>query len=110
MLSFFLHLSRDLRSTLAAAPAPVISSQSQFCATVNSSELSLTDIDTSGLAPAHLLEALQRALHVLVTPEDVGERALHRVQVGQGGLLLGRHRLQSLLGTQLVALLILCQG
>lgn len=63
----------------------------------------------SGLAAAHLLEALQRALHVLITPEDVGEGALHRVQVGQGGLLLSRHRLQSLLGTQLVALFILCQ-
>lgn len=64
----------------------------------------------TGLAAHHLLEALQRALHVLITPEDIGEGALHRVQVGQSSLLLRCHRLQSLLGTQLVALLILCQG
>lgn len=65
-----------------------------------------TNLRTKG---TDLLEALQCALHVLVTSEDVGEGALHRVQVGQGGLLLRCHSLQSLLGAQLVALLILCQ-
>ena len=35
-----------------------------------------------------LLEALQDSLHVLVPPEEVGEGALHRVEVGNGLIAL----------------------
>ena len=56
---------------------------------------------------SYFLKALQSVLHSLIATKHVRERSLHRVQVCQGGFLLHRHSVQSLLGTQVVALLIL---
>lgn len=53
-----------------------------------------------------LLEALQDALHVLVSPEEVGERALHRVEVGQGLVPLHGQLSDVLLTAQALLLLL----
>lgn len=57
--------------------------------------------------PAHLAEALQDLLHLLVSPEEIGQGFLHRVQVGQGLLLLQDQLLDGLVGDRLLPLFIL---
>jgi len=61
-----------------------------------------------GLLRTDLLEALQDALHVLVPPEEVGEGALHRVEVGDGRVPLGGQLTDGLTaGQRLLLLLVL---
>ena len=57
--------------------------------------------------PAHLAEALQDLLHLLISPEEISQRFLHGVQVGQGLLLLQDQLLDGLVGDRLLPLFIL---
>ena len=58
----------------------------------------------------YLLEPFQDALQVLVSPEQVGQGPFHRVEVGQGLLLLHGQLLEALLRAHACPLFIFCES
>lgn len=56
---------------------------------------------------SHLAETLQYIFHLLVASEEVGQRLLHRVEVGQGLVLLHDELLDGVVGERLLFLVIL---
>lgn len=56
---------------------------------------------------SHLAEALQHIFHLLVTSEEVSQRFFHRVEVGQGLVLLHDQLLDGVVRERLLLLVIL---
>lgn len=58
------------------------------------------------MTTGHLAEALQNILHLLITAEKVGQGLFHRVEVGQGLVLLHDQLLDGVVGERLLFLVI----
>lgn len=60
----------------------------------------------NSLFVSHLTEALKYIFHLLITSEEVGQRLFHRVEVGQGLVLLHDQLLDGVVGERLLFLVI----